>query len=112
MISKKEFIDFIDTFKKYNDFEKTVQDVSKHSIRFYDMDPLQHLLSKITSILEGTFNSEDDWIDYYIYELDFGKKYEPGSVHDINGKDIPFKTPEDLYNLLINNYNKKERLSN
>jgi hypothetical protein len=39
-------------------------------------------------------------IDYYIYELDYGRKYEPGIITDENGHDIDFSSAEKLYDYL------------
>ncbi len=39
-------------------------------------------------------------IDYYIYELDYGRKYESGIITDENGHDIDFSSSEKLYDYL------------
>ena len=39
-------------------------------------------------------------IDYFCLELDYGRKYKPG-VYKIDGEDIPLRTFEDLWNLLM-----------
>lgn len=36
-------------------------------------------------------------LDYYIFELDYGKKWEPGCVIDMNDNDIPLGNLENLY---------------
>lgn len=41
-----------------------------------------------------------DDISYYMWELNFGKNWRPGTVTDVNGKDIPLKNSEDLWNIL------------
>ena len=43
---------------------------------------------------------KDEWIDYFCFELDFGKKWKEGVITEKDGTDIILKTPEDLYNLL------------
>jgi len=57
----------------------------------------------VLDLLKIAFNDDnkDSWIDYYIYELDFGKKYKDGSVTDNNGS-IPLANHQDLWNLLNN----------
>lgn len=40
-----------------------------------------------------------DDIDYFIDDLEFGKKWKPGMVTE-NGNDIKLQTPEDLWNIL------------
>lgn len=57
--------------------------------------------SALVSLLEHLSNDDDEWIRYYIYELDYGKKYEPGTVK-IDSKPVKLETIEDLWNLLTN----------
>ena len=53
-------------------------------------------------ILEEIFADKDNsWIPYWIYELDFGKKWKKGMCTDKNKKDIKLKTSSDLYDLLV-----------
>lgn len=59
--------------------------------------------SIITNMLKNEFVDKDDWIEYYIYELNYGNKYKKGMVTD-KGKNIKLKTPSDLFNLLVDVY--------
>lgn len=43
-------------------------------------------------------------IDYFIFELEWGKNWYVGCVTSEDGKDIPMATIKDLYNLLKENY--------
>lgn len=61
--------------------------------------------SKFVDLLQVAMNDEgnDSWISYWIYECDFGRKHEiADSVRDADGKHIPLRTIDDLYNLLTN----------
>ena len=53
-------------------------------------------------ILHKLFEEKDvdEWISYFCFELDFGKKYKEGCIKDENGKDIPLATSDDLYTIL------------
>jgi hypothetical protein len=55
-------------------------------------------------VLSAAFDYDDDviedWISYYCYELDFGRKHELGDV-TFNGESIPLGTPEELYDMLF-----------
>lgn len=42
---------------------------------------------------------KDDWVDYFVWELDFGRKYEEGMVR-IHGEDFKLRTAKDLYKLV------------
>lgn len=45
-------------------------------------------------------NSDYPLIDYWIYELDFGKNWKPGIVTN-NGVDVKLETASDLYDVLV-----------
>jgi len=64
-----------------------------------------YITNQLIKILQVTFNDnhKDSWIEYFIWELDFGKKYKKGCASHRNGKDIKLKTAVDLYNFLIKN---------
>ena len=58
----------------------------------------------IIELLEKVFKDESQWISYWCYELDFGRQYEENIIQDEYGKDIPLKTKEDLWNIIVGNY--------
>ena len=43
---------------------------------------------------------KDDWICYWVYELDCGRRWEEGTVVSKDGENIPLKTIEDLWAML------------
>ena len=67
----------------------------------FELPSMEFDLVELLSII---FKDESDWIGYWVYELDCGDKYHDGCVtstsggHEVN---IPLKTVEDLWNLLI-----------
>ena len=69
----------------------------------YDNSKLQEQLVKI---LQVEMNDEGDhsWIEYYIWELDFGKDFKDGCVM-IDKQPFELKTPSDLWELLLMNKN-------
>ena len=56
--------------------------------------------STVVFLLRKLLNDAVENIDYYIYELDYGRKYEPGIITDENGRDIDFSSAEKLYDYL------------
>ena len=54
----------------------------------------------ILEMLSDALHDTSDWIDYFVFELDWGKDYEAGMVVDANNQNIPLATLHDLYNLL------------
>ena len=49
----------------------------------------------IIKVLENVFDDKADWISYYIYDLDWGKKWKKGTITD-KGEEVKLKTLTDL----------------
>ena len=105
-LTKDQFVRVINDIKENEEKINRINDVLRENCEdaVYCPPSLHHTL---LDLLQELFNDElTDWIGYFIYDLDFGQKWEPGMVTD-NGKDIPLKTAEDLYDLLIKNLEKE-----
>jgi hypothetical protein len=80
-------------------------------LRSYQLCPLvydTHLEDALIRELEKEFEDEDSWISYFVYELEFGTKdwaCNCGNTQD--GRTICLKTPEDLYDFLVENIREK-----
>lgn len=61
----------------------------------------------LVETLELYFKDKSLWISYFIYELDWGRKYKDGCVTS-RGRNIPLKTIDDLYDLLNKNLKKRK----
>lgn len=106
MLSKETFIDTIKFIEKRMSQIDKINDLFTEEFEDSVFYPYLKYENKLVSILEEIFNDkETQWISYYLYELDCGKSYKDGDItekdKDGNEKIIPLKTPEDLYNLLI-----------
>ena len=64
----------------------------------YDNHWLQNQLIEILKIAMNDAH-KDSWIEYYLWELDFGRKWEKDSIK-INGKNFKLQTACDLWDLL------------
>jgi len=55
----------------------------------------------VVDTLKETMNDKSDWIGWWIYETDCGKKTKlTNSVRSKTGKKLPCKTLGDLYNII------------
>lgn len=112
MISKKEFVEIIERLKNYNDLQDKIDDLFKNNIDNKEMDFMNagsicigHE-SVVVYLLERMFDT--DMISYFIYELDYGKKYKAGCVLDENMNEIDLSTAEKLYDYLIKSLESEE----
>lgn len=104
-LTKESFCGLIDEIENhYRKIEQIEDIIGINLVAAKTFDLLYETVNFLTNLVyteeelkeSGGFND----ISYYMWELDFGKNWCPGYVTDINGKDIPFKNSEDLWNIL------------
>ena len=107
-MTKELFIATINSIKKQIEIDR------KNSSMLQEMFPddsiycgynNSELFNALNKILKESMKDEYDWIDYFIYELDFGEKYYDGCVLDRDKSIINLSTAENLYEFLIKTYN-------
>jgi len=104
MISKEQFTNTMQQFQAQTDFDYKCngmfqQIFSNDWVTGYSNDILYNA---IIELLENIFDDkENGWIQYWLYELDFGKKWVPGSITDSDSSIIDISTVEKLYDFLI-----------
>ena len=109
MISKKKFIKYLNRLKALN---QEIDEINKayNNSKFFSLDiSFYEYEELIIDMLEEVFqDKEGRWIDYFVYDLEFGTRWKKDMITDKNDKDIPLKNEEDLYNLLMENLVSKE----
>ena len=105
IISKEKFVEIINRLKSHNELQNKIDDLFKDNIENRERDFMNagsicigHE-SVVVYLLERMFDT--DMISYFIYELDYGKKYKAGCVLDENINEIDLSTPEKLYDYLV-----------
>ena len=98
-----------------NSIQKQIEIDRKNSSMLQEMFPddriycgynNSELFNALNKILKESMKDKYDWIDYFMYELDFGEKYYDGCVLDKDKSIIDLSTAENLYEFLIKTYNK------
>lgn len=113
MITKEEFIKYIDNIKKSLEMEDDLNEwIRKYSDGGWCIfNPLWQIIEDeiklMTDNICGKQDYEVDDIDYFIFELEFGTKWKPGTITE-NGKDIDWSTSEKLYDYMVNTYGRKK----
>ena len=101
-MSKESFCKVMDSYKSMWNFTDEMNELfDKYKCDGNIYPPV--CTETVIDLLEFIFNDKNQWISYWIFELDFGKDYEDGYVKDEHGEVIPLKTTEDLYDLLVRN---------
>ena len=106
-ISKEEFVEILNRLRDSSDLVRKVNSLFRNSRDNVECDfcngaalQISHE-STVVFLLRKLLKDAVENIDYYIYELDYGRKYEPGMITDENGHDIDFSSAEKLYDYLI-----------
>lgn len=105
MISKEEFIEIIDKLRKVNDFVDETNTKAKELddaiiSDFFNATSLSISHENIVvRLLENMFNDKE-FLTWWLYELDYGRKYEDGCVTE-GDKAIDISDAGKLYDYLI-----------
>ena len=105
-ISKKEFAEIINKLRKVNDFTNEVNSKARKLDDAIESDFFNAMSLSIShenivvKLLEKMFN-HGDTLSWWIYELDYGRKYKDGCIVGQDGKEIDLSTAEKLYDYLI-----------
>ena len=86
MISYEKFNEYMTAIKRTYDFQiELINLTGKYSC---DAGICEYptCSCELVSLLATIMNDEYDWIDYFCWELNFGKDYHDGTITDSNGK--------------------------
>ena len=104
-MKKELFIESIEAIKKQMEhddkFAKFIGEAFPEAHKGTLTPDNQFLYNALIKVLQNAFYDEykHSWIEYFIYEKDFGKRKDLKVKKA--GEIIPLDTPEDLYNLLV-----------
>ena len=109
ILSEQEFVDIINRLRNASDLREQVDKIFHNSRENVENDfcnaaalQISHE-STVVFLLKKMLHDKYDYIEYFIYELDYGRKYEAGMITDENGQDIDIHTPDLLYDFISNN---------
>ena len=100
-MKKEVFIAIINAIKAQREFDRAANE--KMSEIFIDFDGWYNTDIAITPIedaLMKEFDDENEWISYFMYDLDYGEDYTKDSVTEKDGTPIDLSTVEKLYDFL------------
>ena len=106
-LTKKEFVDIINRLKEANDLVNKVNDLFQNSRENLECDycngaslQISHE-SVVVNLLQKLMRDSEEWISYFIYELEYGTEEQWGMLKE---EGINIKTPEALYEHLVSLY--------
>jgi len=110
-IEKDEFLRAIRAIKEQLEVDKKNLSAFQTLLSNDYVTGVKNVLYKcVIELLEQLTNDTEGWINYFIYDLEFGElSYRLRSFYK-NKEDIPLSKVEDLWDLLVKNH--KEACSN
>lgn len=109
ILSAEEFTAIIDQLRESSDLADKVNALFRNSQRNIEADSGNGTVLQIShesivvKLLKKLLHDRDNWIEYYIYELAYGRKYEPGMIREKDGKFIDISSALKLYSYLTSN---------
>ena len=108
------FKEIMEQLQKYDELSEQVDKISMQLSK--DFPPLNIFglaeipTCNVIKLLKFIFDDEGlgSVIDYFIYELEYGKKYRDGCFTDENEGEIRLATIEDLYSVLVGEIRKEK----
>lgn len=103
MLEKKDFLKYMSQIETAIKFQDEMNDICK-KYGYFSIAEYPDCIDLSVTLLEKLMNLEpnDEYgtdISYFIFELNFGKDWEPGSV-TCDGEDIDFSSSEKLYDFI------------
>ncbi len=103
-ITKEQFISAINAMQEQRRVDNDCGDafsviLPSDYVSGYDNSRLYEAIIELLITLTGD-DPNESWIEYFIWELEFGEKYVPGSIKYSDGRNIDISTSEKLYNFL------------
>ena len=100
MLTKEQFRHYINFIQQRQEAQDKINELFSDEFTDCIFWPYERYEIAMVNLLKDVMYDECDWIGYFIYELDFGATWRPGTVTE-GDIDIPLGTVDDLYDLLI-----------
>jgi hypothetical protein len=97
------FVDSIEAIRKQYDQDTEFGVAIEKAFPESSINPYKNhfLQNALVKILQEAFNdaTAKSWIEYFMWELDFGRKYKDKTVQ-VQGQDYSLSSVKDLWNIL------------
>lgn len=106
-MTKEQFISSIEAIKEqYENDEKITKALNIiQPDSFNSFNGGIVLVNHLIQLLVDLTNDKNSWIEYFIYELDFGEKYKEGCATYVDKTPIDLSTAGTLFDFLIKEEN-------
>ena len=99
-ISKKEFCRILGKVEKAWRTDLQIADLARNIGSDFLGSDMSYLACEVCDLLKIAMNNDCEDIEYFCFELEFGKKWKPGMIEDEDGNDIDLSSAEKLFDFL------------
>lgn len=104
-LTKEEFVQALNFIKERDEAQTKIGELFENEFEDSIFWPYSKWQAWGVQLLEKIMrDTENNWISYFIYELDYGTGYQDGYITDVDGSNIKMATAEDLYDFLVKEY--------
>ncbi len=106
--SREVFVETIEKIRQQYEHDKMCSEKLKYVFPNAFTPNLMYenhlIMNQLVKLLQVAFNDEHEhsWIEYFMWELDFGLKNDKLKATDKDGKNIPLSNSSELYDCLVN----------
>ena len=103
-MTKEKFLDIIKDLQYMHEYENKMYELNWSYNNKWGCDAevrFPTLEDTVIQLLIEIFHCTEEDIYYFIYDLDFGKKWKPGMITSKDGKDIDHSSPEKFYDWIV-----------
>lgn len=108
MLSKKTFVETINFLKEQSEKVETFNKLGNEIFGDFDIYLFKDE-DRIVKLLAEAMDDRFEWLEYFIYENDYGKDLRPDSVQEADGTPIDITTAEKLYDFLAYEHEERKR---
>ncbi len=98
----KTFKAAIKAIKKQHKKNQKQEKLLSKAFGAYNIEEDYELMDSLSKVLAAEMKDKGDWIQYYLWEIDFGKKGEGCGRHE-NGVPFSLRNARELYDFLKQN---------
>ena len=107
-LTKEQFVEYVERIKKTCDKDDMFSEAIEKACNDYcrviglygaECSAMVDLLSLAMGLEVGTCDGNE--IEYFIYDLNFGKDYNEGCLSEMDGTPIDISTAEKLYDYIV-----------
>lgn len=105
-LTKNDFVNYMNEIQNAYDVDCSIDEIAYNKgIQF--QSNISQLGDVAINLLTKIMHDDLKHIEYFIYELDFGRLYQEGDFLDENDNPVDISTPEKLYDYLISFYDEE-----